>query len=58
MTLLDFAFVCLVTNSVRHTGDFRTEALNELEMVGEGVKSACLASADLLWTVASDSVII
>jgi len=28
------------------TGDFRTQALNGIEIVGAGVKSDCLASAE------------
>jgi len=41
-----FVCVCVVTNSVRHTGDFRTEALNEIEKVGAGVKFGSLAFAE------------
>jgi len=35
-----------VTTAVRHTGDFRTQALNGIEIVGAGVKSGNLESAD------------
>ena len=50
--------LCVVTNSVRHTADFRTQALNGIEMLGAGVKSGSLASAESLWAVASDGDII
>jgi len=36
-----------VTNSVRHTGDFRTEALNGIEIVGAGEESGS-------WLLSSD----
>ena len=42
-----------VTNAVPNSGNFRTRALNEIEIVGADVKSAKLASAELLWAVAS-----
>jgi len=38
--------VCVVTSTVRHIGDFRTQALNGIEIVGAGVKSGGLASAE------------
>jgi len=39
--------------SQRATLDFRTQALNGIEIVGAGVKSGSLASAECLWAVAS-----
>jgi hypothetical protein len=42
-----------VTNSVGHTGDNRTQKSNGIEIVAAGVKSGRLASAELLWAVAS-----
>ena len=42
-----------VTNAVPHIGNFRTQALNGIEIVGADVKSAKLASAELLLAVAS-----
>ena len=56
MTLLVlsvYVCVCVVTNSVRHTADLRTQALSGLEMVGAGVNSGSLATAEWLWAVAS-----
>jgi len=38
--------VCVVTTTVRHTADFRTQTLNGIEIVGAGVKSGNLASGD------------
>jgi len=44
----------VVINSLRHNGDFRTQALNGIEIVGAGVKCGSLASAEWLgcsfWT--------
>ena len=45
--------VCVVTTTVRHIADFRTQALNGIEIVGAGGKSGILESADSMWTVAS-----
>jgi hypothetical protein len=42
-----------VTNAVPHIGNFRTQALNGIEIVGADVISAKLAPAALLWAVAS-----
>ena len=50
--------VFVVTNSVSHTADFRTQALNGIAMLGAGVKSGSLSSAESLWAVASDTDII
>jgi hypothetical protein len=43
---MTFLVLCLVKNSVRHTGHFKTQALNGIEMAVAGVKSGSLASAD------------
>ena len=45
--------VRVVKNSVRHTADFRTQAVSGIEIVGAGVKSGSLASAVWLRYVAS-----
>jgi len=38
--------VCVVTTTVHHTADLRTQALNGIEIVGAGVKSGNLSSGD------------
>jgi hypothetical protein len=43
-TMTLFVFVRVVTNSVRHTGDFITQAFNGIEIVGAGIKSGSLTS--------------
>ena len=42
-----------VTNAVPQSGNFRTEALKVMEFVGAAVTCGRLASAELLWAVAS-----
>ena len=45
--------VCVLTNSVLHTADLRTQAVSGIEIVGAGVKSGSLTSAEWLCSEAS-----